>query len=180
MGELNLRATGASLFAVVAFAVGVTVPIVFAAPSTLSVPSGLNIAVLNALNDVRSAHKLVALTLNAQLTRAATKHSQEMLLRGYFSHDSPNGGAYWKRIAEWYKQGAYSDWSVGENILYSSPNVDAAQAVQWWMQSPEHRANILTPSWREIGIAAIHADSAAGPYRNSPVTVITTDFGVRR
>ena len=48
------------------------------------------------------------------------------------------------------------------------------------MQSPEHRANILTPEWREIGIAAIHADSAGGPYRDSPVTVITTDFGVRR
>ena len=61
-----------------------------------------------------------------------------------------------------------------------SPDVDAAQAVQWWMQSPEHRANILTPEWREIGIAAIHADSAGGPYRDSPVTVITTDFGVRR
>ena len=146
MGGSNLRATGASLFAVVSIAVGVFAPPALAAPSTLSVPSGLNVAVLNALNEVRSAHKLDPLTLNQQLTRAATKHSQEMLLHGYFSHDSPNGGPYWKRIAEWYRQGAYSDWSVGENILFSSPNVDATQAVQWWMQSPEHRANILTPS----------------------------------
>jgi uncharacterized protein YkwD len=49
-----------------------------------------------------------------------------------------------------------------------------------WMASPEHRRNILDPTWREIGIAAVHAASAPGTYGGQPVTVITTDFGVRR
>src|SRR5262249_61612581 len=41
------------------------------------------------------------------------------------------------------------------------------------------RHNILTGRWREIGIAAIHADSAPGTFGGGPVTVITTDFGAR-
>ncbi|CAB4703771.1 unannotated protein [freshwater metagenome] len=176
---MRSRAAGASLFAVAAIAVGVWVSTAAATPTTLSIPAGLNPAVLNALNDVRAAHNLTPLTLNAELSRAATKHSQEMLVRGYFSHNSPDGSSYWKRIAAWYKQGAYSSWSVGENILFSSPEVDATHAVQWWMQSPGHRANILSAEWRQIGIAAIHADSAGGPFHNAPVTVITTDFGAR-
>ncbi len=49
-----------------------------------------------------------------------------------------------------------------------------------WMRSPEHRANILAPRWREVGIAAVHLDSAPGLFRGLPVTIVTTDFGVRR
>jgi uncharacterized protein YkwD len=48
-----------------------------------------------------------------------------------------------------------------------------------WMHSPEHRANILDSRWREIGVAAVHT-TAGGTYGNQPVTIITTDFGVRR
>ena len=69
--------------------------------------------------------------------------------------------------------------SVGENLLWSSPDVDPAQAVQLWMASPEHRQNILTARWREIGVGALHADSAPGTNGGRAVTVITTDFGVR-
>jgi uncharacterized protein YkwD len=48
------------------------------------------------------------------------------------------------------------------------------------MNSPEHRANILTPRWREIGISAVHVASAPGTFKGLEVTIITTDFGVRR
>ena len=51
--------------------------------------------------------------------------------------------------------------------------------LQMWMQSPEHRANILNPNWREIGISAVHSDGAPGAFGGQPVTIITTDFGVR-
>jgi uncharacterized protein YkwD len=47
------------------------------------------------------------------------------------------------------------------------------------MASPEHRDNILTPRWREIGISALHVPAAPGTYHGQEVTVITTDFGVR-
>lgn len=48
------------------------------------------------------------------------------------------------------------------------------------MGSPEHRANLLSRDWREIGIAAVHTASAPGVYGGSAVTILTTDFGVRR
>ena len=88
--------------------------------------------------------------------------------------------AFWKRIERWYvpPQGGGS-WTVGENLLWSTPRVDASQALVAWMKSPEHRANILSPDWREIGIAAVHVTNASGVYGGRPVTIITTDFGAR-
>ncbi len=48
------------------------------------------------------------------------------------------------------------------------------------MASPPHRANILNPAWREIGISSITSADAPGTFGNRDATVITTDFGVRR
>ncbi|HEY8646643.1 MAG TPA: CAP domain-containing protein, partial [Gaiellaceae bacterium] len=68
----------------------------------------------------------------------------------------------------------------GENLLWSSPDVDPAGALQLWMSSPEHRANILTARWRQIGVSAVHYAVAPGTYKGLEVTIITTDFGIRR
>ncbi len=139
----------------------------------------LDEGVLGGLNAIRSAHGLKPLHLNASLSAAAAFHSRELAGGGYFSHDSVGGGAFWKRIERWYAPSAQGTWTVGENLLWESPDVDAAQALDAWMKSPEHKANILSPDWREIGIAAVHVDRAGGVYHGRPVTVITTDFGAR-
>jgi len=138
----------------------------------------LDAGVLVQLNAIRTAHHLVPLKLNAALTAAAQGHSAEMLDDGYFAHESVDGGPFWKRLTA-YSDSAHGSWSLGENLLWSSPNVDAGRALRLWMASPEHRHNILTARWREIGIAAIHADIAPGTYGGRSVTVITTDFGAR-
>jgi hypothetical protein len=39
---------------------------------------------------------------------------------------------------------------------------------------------LLDPNWREIGVSAVHASSAPGVYNGLPVTIVTTDFGVRK
>jgi uncharacterized protein YkwD len=103
-----------------------------------------------------------------------------MGLKGYFEHNSADGTIFWKRIQRFYPQAAYGYWSVGENLLWSSPDVDPAQAMRMWMNSPEHRANILNPHWRQIGVSAVHIAAAPGTYQGLAVTIITTDFGVRR
>jgi uncharacterized protein YkwD len=140
----------------------------------------LESSVLAQLNAVRAQHGLQALRLNARLGSAAAQHSSEMGSSGYFEHESLDGSAFWKRVARWYGSGGYRYWSVGENLLWSSPDVDAPGALDLWMHSPEHRANILDPRWREIGISAQHFASAPGAYKGLEVTIITTDFGVRR
>ena len=138
----------------------------------------LDSGVLVQLNAIRTAHHLVPLRPNAALTTAAEGHSAEMLADGYFAHESADGAPFWKRLTA-YSDSSHGSWSVGENLLWSSPDVAAAKALQLWMASPEHRHNILTAGWREIGIAAIHADSTPGTYGGRSVTVITTDFGAR-
>jgi len=138
----------------------------------------LVLGVLVQLNAIRTSHVLAPLKLNPALTTAARGHSSEMLADGYFAHESVTGAPFWKRLTT-HSNSAHGSWSVGENLLWSSPEVGAVKALQLWMASPEHRHNILTARWREIGIAAIHVDSAPGTYGGRAVTVITTDFGVR-
>jgi uncharacterized protein YkwD len=148
--------------------------------TTQAARASLESGVLTQLNAIRRLHGLVPLKLSAPLGQSAAQHTREMGDDGYFQHPSADGTAFWKRIAHWYGSSGYPYWSVGENLLWSSPNVDALGAMQLWMNSPEHRANILNPSWREIGISALHFTAAPGTYRGLEVTIITTDFGVRR
>jgi uncharacterized protein YkwD len=152
------------------------------APSALagSRNTALEGALLQQINAVRHAHGLQALRPNARLAGAAAQHTNEMGADGYFAHDSFDHSAFWKRIQRWYPSSGWHLWTVGENLLWSSPDVSATGAITMWMNSPEHRANLLSRSWREIGLSAIHFDSAPGTYSGDPVTIVTADFGSRR
>lgn len=141
---------------------------------------GLEAAVVGQLNAVRRAHGLAPLRVSSRLAAASAQHSGEMARVGYFSHDSAGGGAFWARVKRFYPRGGFRYWSVGENLLWYSPDVDAASALRMWMQSPEHRANLLAARWREVGVSAVHVASAPGVYHGGAVTVLTADFGVRR
>jgi uncharacterized protein YkwD len=136
--------------------------------------------VLVDLNRVRVQHGLAPLRPSPRLNAAASQHSREMARVGYFSHNSADGAAFWRRIERFYSSAGYRSWSVGENLLWSSPDVDAGGAIKMWMGSPEHRANLLNPSWREVGLSAVHSASAPGTYHGLGVTIVTADFGARQ
>ena len=151
-----------------------------AAPNRPAVSlSGLEQSVLVDINAFRAEHRLAPLRLSPALTAAARSHSDEMEADGYFGHSSFDGSAFWKRIEAFYPSSHYGYWSVGENLLWSSPNVDAEKALAMWEASPEHLRNLLDPHWREIGVSAVHAPRAPGFYQGLAVTILTTDFGVR-
>jgi uncharacterized protein YkwD len=136
--------------------------------------------VLVQLNAIRISHGLVALRLSPGLDAAATQHTREMIKLDYFSHDSADGTTFDARIARYYPFSAkFTSWSVGENLAYGAPDLDADEAVRSWMASPPHRRNILDPDWRDIGVAALHVTDAPSVFGGEDVTVITTDFGVR-
>jgi uncharacterized protein YkwD len=141
--------------------------------------SALESQLLTQINAYRFRHGLRAYRLNARLTAAANLQSTSMVTRGFFAHESANGGAFWKRIAAFYGFRGYRNWSVGENLLYSSPDVSSSSALRMWITSPEHKANLLDRGWREIGLAAVHVPSAPGVFHGDSVTVVTADFGVR-
>jgi uncharacterized protein YkwD len=141
--------------------------------------SAMESQLLSQTNQLRARYGLRPLRFSPGLTAAAKQHSASMAQKGYFSHDSANGGSFFKRIASYYPYRGYRNWSAGENILYSSPDIDSAGALNLWMHSPEHRANLLNRSWREIGLGAFHAANAPGVYGGDAVTVVTADFGFR-
>ena len=169
--RIAVAATLAFLCAVVA------VPV--AAPAQRVALTSLESGLLVQLNAIRAEHGLVPLTMSVRLTEAAGEHSKQMAADGFFQHSSANGTAFWKRIGRWYGASGYGHWSVGENLLWSSPRVGPTSALRIWMGSAEHRANILTPAYRQIGISALHVARAPGVYHDLEVTIITTDFGVR-
>ena len=136
-------------------------------------------ALARQVNAFRAAHGLTRLRLSPALNAAATAHSSEMARVGYFSHDSANGHSFSRRIASYYRHRGFRSWSAGENLVYGSPDMAAAQALRLWLGSPPHRANLLDPHWRELGLSAVHATSAPGVYHGSPATIITADFGAR-
>jgi uncharacterized protein YkwD len=136
--------------------------------------------VLSEINALRREHGLGPLRSSARLSAAARSHSAEMAVRGYFSHTSANGTSFSRRISRYYPMGHSRYWSVGENLLWSSPDVDAPGALNLWINSPEHRKNMLTARWREVGLAAVHVGAAPGSFGGREVTIVTADFGVRR
>ncbi len=161
-----------------------TVPARSSAPQkrnrTKSLTAVLEHAVVARMNLVRRSHGLRPLRHNGRLSAAADYHSKDMARRGYFEHDSANGTAFWRRIERFYPSRGFRSWTVGENLLWGSDTYGAAFAVREWMNSPPHRANILSRDWREVGIGAVFVTSAPGEYRGRPVTIVTADFGSRR
>lgn len=154
------------------------------APSATTQPTvsldALSKGVLAEVNSLRKSRGLAPLRLSASLTAAAAQHSNEMARVGYFAHESANGAPFDKRLARFYPMGPRHYWSVGENLAFAAPDLSADGTLKLWMNSPPHRQNLLRSLWREIGISAVHVESAPGSYGGEPTTIITTDFGVRR
>ena len=148
--------------------------------TAISAANPLEHRVLAQVNAVRARHGLRPLRPSAPLRAAAEVHSHQMARLGFFSHSSPDGSPFWRRVKRHYRTSGYRFWSVGENLLWASPEIDAAEAVRRWMRSPAHRANLLTARWREIGLAAVRSPSAPNAFRGLDVTIVTAEFGVRR
>jgi uncharacterized protein YkwD len=84
---------------------------------------------------------------NDTLAQAALGHSTELATHHYFSHVEHNGSTPAERVTR-----AGYGWSrVGENI--ASGQRTAAEAVQSWLDSPGHCANIMNPTFTEMGTA---------------------------
>ncbi|WP_342741411.1 CAP domain-containing protein [Thermoleophilum album] len=135
-------------------------------------------AALCAINAVRAEHGLRPMRLNPLLTRAAEQHSKDMVRRGYFSHTAPGGRSFLARIAKSGYLRRARNWTVGENISWGvAAAARPSNTVEMWMNSPPHRANLLSPLFQEAGIgiaAGVPGQPAA------PGLTYTVDFGRRR
>ena len=124
------------------------------------------------LNKIRRGHGLRRLRENKRLSRASQRHSNAMVRRGFFEH-----GDFVGRIRSAnYLNGARA-WNVGENIAWGSQDYATPRSiVRSWMDSPGHRANILSSRFREIGIGVSRGAPVNGMQR---AATYATDFGRR-
>ncbi len=97
------------------------------------------------VNKERTGQGFKPLAFNAKLREVARSHSEDMFKRGYFSHYSPEGKSVADRAANY----GIEYQVIGENLAYA-PNLDLAHSGL--MNSPGHRANILSPDFNEVGI----------------------------
>jgi uncharacterized protein YkwD len=133
-------------------------------------------AVVCASNQVRRSHGLRKLSVNPQLSRAARRHSLDMVRRGYFAHTGPSGDSFVQRIRATGYLSSARTWLVGENLAWGSgAAASPSRIVAAWMHSPEHRKILLRPSYREVGVGVVEA----GPHpKAAPQATFTADFGV--
>jgi len=141
--------------------------LLLSAPAALASPASLNpveAGLLASVNQTRTAHGLHALTIDPTLVRAARSHSLDMLRRDYFAH-----GSFLSRMLSFSARGPV----VGENLAWGRGSYAApAVVIREWLQSPEHRRNLLRPGFTRIGIGA----STGGFLGGSDATIFTADF----
>ncbi len=176
----GIRKLFATAVGVAAALVAPTVATGRSSEAGLAADDALERAILVEVNEVRAAHRLPPLHLSVRLSAAAHAHSVSMSRRGVFAHALPGGPSVLARLRRFYPSSGFRRWSVGENLAAMSPELEAGEAVDMWMQSPPHRRNLLSRQWRELGLGAVHAASVPGAlFAGEAATFVTADFGIR-
>jgi hypothetical protein len=123
--------------------------------------------ILARINALRQQNGLLPLDLSGVLTASAQRHSDDMARTGNVDHTGSDGSSIESRIRN-AGYGRWRDFGIwGENI-YGGQTADADAAWDFWINSQVHRANILKPRYREIGIGVGRSDKG---------TYYTLNFG---
>jgi uncharacterized protein YkwD len=117
-----------------------------ASSSAVSPLDAIRMDVLTLINKERAARKLTPLKRSSLLEGTAQAHADDMLRRKFFSHTSPDGKTPEKRM----QAAGYNGVLFGENVAKGQRT--AADVMKSWMASSMHRANILKPDFRDVGI----------------------------
>jgi uncharacterized protein YkwD len=138
----------------------------------------LRTSLLCLLNRAREDRGIAHLRYSAELRRAATGHSNDMVEHRYFSHDGFHGSSLTARVAKAGYLARAGAYAIGENIgggpgrRYGSP----IAVFRMWMHSPGHRANILDSRFREFGVGTARGFPFGGGRRAATYTL---DLGSR-
>lgn len=123
---------------------------------------------LSGTNAQRSAAGLPPLTLNGALSAAAAAKASDMLAKNYWAHNSPTGASPWDFIVG----SGYRYTVAGENLAKNFS--DSSAVVSAWMASATHRANIIKPSYKEVGFAVVN-----GTLNGEETTLVVQMFGAQ-
>lgn len=124
--------------------------------------------VIRLSNEKRLASGLGPLEESPVLSQAALAKGADMLARGYWAHVAPDGTQPW----QFFTNAGYKYRYAGENLArdFSNPS----SAVDAWMASASHKDNLLSPKYKEIGVAVVE-----GSLAGVETTVIVQFFGTK-
>lgn len=118
------------------------------------------------INDLRRRAGLPPLAPNPLLDRISQEHAEDMLLRSYYNHVSPEKTSPIERV----RKTGYAPRIVAENIARGPSTV--GEVMDNWMLSREHRGNVLHPAFRDLGVGIAVGRNSVG------LTVLwVQDFG---
>ncbi|MGC9599566.1 MAG: CAP domain-containing protein [Minisyncoccia bacterium] len=123
-------------------------------------------ALVDSTNQARAAADLPALRESGLLDAAAQEKANDMVTNNYFAHTSPSGLTPWY----WFQNVGYQFAVAGENLAVDF--ADSSDVTNAWLNSPEHRANIMNAGFSEIGMA-----TAQGEFEGHPAVYVVELFG---
>lgn len=124
-------------------------------------------SLLDDTNVQRTNDHEAVLGLNSRLNSAAQAKANDMAARDYWSHNTPDGQTPWTFITA----AGYSYQLAGENLAYG---LDTASAtITGWMNSAEHRANILNSGYMEVGFGIANSANYQG---SGPETIVVAMY----
>lgn len=118
-------------------------------------------------NAARARQGEAALALNEELNAAAQAKAEDMVRSNYWAHTSPAGKTPWAFITA----SGYQYRNAGENLAYGF--TDANQSINGWLNSPEHRANMLNNDYRDVGFGVATSLNFVG---QGPQTVVVAEY----
>lgn len=117
-------------------------------------------------NNIRTQLNIPMLSENAQLNQSATWKAQDMAVKQYFAHISPDK----IKLSDWFSKAKYNYKFGGENLAMGFST--AEDVISAWQKSPSHYKNIIDPDFKEIGVGI-----AVGNYNGYETTFVAQHFG---
>ncbi|CAN5201339.1 hypothetical protein BH18GEM1_BH18GEM1_19000 [soil metagenome] len=111
---------------------------------------------LTSVSAERRKARRLPLRIDGRLERAAQRHADDMLARGYYGHETPEGVGPRERAAA----AGYEGAGIGENLAQGQYSVE--EVMDGWMKSPGHRRELLEPSFSHVGFGFAHGRNGRG------------------
>ena len=113
--------------------------------------------VTSLINKERSKAGCGTVKIDERMRTAGRAHSADMAKNNYFSHTGRDGSSFVDRLG---RAGYPKEGAAGENIAYGYGSAQAV--VNGWMNSPDHKRNILNCSAKSTGVGLAYRGST--PY----------------
>ena len=135
--------------------------------NVLGVQSDITISsLLEQTNQSRVSAGKSELVISNKLNDAAYLKAQDMLAKQYWAHNAPDGTQPWK----WFGDVKYNYDQAGENLAKNFTSTNSVMTA--WLDSPEHKANILKSEYKDVGFAVV-----SGEIDNKPTSLVVALYG---